>query len=324
MIVRKSNLDHVGKTTFIKLLLTGTYTETNEKIIKDNILLNSSKFGIKYYNYPIELIDCSGINDKEELIPILKESNLVIVMYDFSMNNTFNKLKNDFLPILNSIESIYSILIVGNKLDMIDVNSQKVSVELDRKEVEKFQEDDKINIKYFAISCKNYLNISILFSNMIDSLVNPIHLLYKNDIFNQKFIKALIRIFRILDKDKKGIISKSQFVKIHESVFNASLSNDHFIVINDLLKDLGSTNLIMDSGINLQNFISLNEASVQLGESQIAWTILRKYGYSDDLTLDYWYFNEKKFEESNYVYELTDCAKNLLIDLFSQFKIGNY
>lgn len=288
-------------------------------------------------------------------------------MYDFHNPNSFNKIKFEILPLLNSAENvnsqssysnekIYSIFIVGNKIDLLDLNTQKFVIEQDKTEIEKYQEDFTVSIKYFYISCKNYSNISPLFSEILNSLVNPSHLFYyqKNEeiIFKNNFEKALKRIFRIFDKDRKGVLTKNEFNKIHQSIFDIKLETDHFLAIKECIKIVNSfqqghlmnnnlglnsndnSNQILNSKsilgnedeISADGFITLNKLTVQVGESQTTWSTLRKYGYNDNLELDKWYFKTKflkKVDTNEFILELTDQAKNLLTGLFLQFKSKN-
>lgn len=281
----------------------------------------------------MELVDGSLSYEKEEILNIVKDCNVVVLMYDFQNTNSLNKLKFEILPILN-LEHIYSIIIVGNKIDTFDLNTQKFVIEQDKAEIEKYQEDMTIMLKYFSISCKNYFNISNLFTEILTSLVNPTHIFYKNEDFNENFIKALTRIYRILDKDRKGVISKNDFIKIHEEIYKMKLDISHFQALSEFIKILNSYSgnqnekpkenqtFSLDNGVTLENFITLNKASVQINESQVAWSVLRKYGYNDQFFIDEWYFKSKKLHKTNsdeFIFELTENAKILLTTLFNQY-----
>jgi Ras family protein T1 len=170
---------------------------------------------------------------------------------------------------------------------------------------------------------------------MLNSLVNPGHLFYtqKNDeiIFTEKFEKALRRVFRIFDKERKGFVTKSEFNKIHENIFEVKLESDHFTAIKECIKIInsishtgGNKNIFSNEDeITSDGFINLNKLAVQVGESQTCWSTLRKFGYDDNLELDNWYFINKKYvkyDNSQFVIELSDYAKNILNGLFLQFK----
>ncbi len=254
-------------------------------------------------------------------------------MYDFLNTNSFNRIKFELLPILKEMTNLYSIVVVGNKIDLLDTNTQKFVIEQNKAEIERFQDEIGINLKFFHISCKNYTGISNLFYEILNSLVNPSHIFFttinnKEIIFNEKFEKALKRIFRIFDKEKKGIISKYEFNKIHEKIFDIKLENDHFMAIKECIKTISNTNqtgISLDDDMTVEGFINLNKVAVQVGESQITWSALRKYGYNDSLELDEWYFKEKKFHKVNLsedIVELSYGATQLLTGLFLSFRKG--
>jgi Ras family protein T1 len=287
------------------------------------------------------LVDGSGIYDKEEIVNFANNCNTVVLMYDFHNTNSFNKIKFDILPLLtnNISPNIYSIIIVGNKLDLLDTNTQKFVIDQDKSSIETFQESSMIVMKYFYISCKNYLNISPLFSEILNTLINPIHIFYSqnnNDDmimekpnihtkFNDNFIKALTRIFRILDKDRINLISNNDFKKIHEEIYKTKLENDHFTALSEFIKSVSKDNLqTLEKGINLENFIELNKASVEINESQITWSMLRRFGYNDNLNIDEGYYKSKNLYQINtcdYIVELSNQSKQALTDLFNQFSI---
>lgn len=295
--------------------------------MRENIIIDTKKFGIKYYNYPVEIVDGSGVYEKEEIPNFVKDCNVVVLMYDFHNQNSLNKIKFDILPALSNQENLYSVIVVGNKIDLLDINTQKFVIEQDKTEIEKFQEDLNVNLKYFHISCKNYSGISPLFSEMLDSLINPSHILYKQEneelVYNEKFEKALKRIFRIFDKDRKGVITRNEFNKIHEAIFDVKMEADHYSAIKECIKISGNSTGLIDDEITLEGFVNLNKLSVKVGESQTTWSILRKFGYTDSLELDSWYFKSKKFQKidpTESVIELTDTAITLLTGIFNQFK----
>jgi Ras family protein T1 len=323
----------VGKTTLIKLLITGTFTKQNEKVLKENIVIDPKKFGIKYYKYPIELIDGSGLYEKEDYLNLVRDCNVVVLMYDFINSESLDKIKSDYIPALTQLDNIYSIFVVGNKIDLLDINSQKFVIEQEKSDIEKFALSLETNLKYFHISCKNYYEISNLLSEILDSLVNPIRILFQKNresdgkvVFSDKFEKAIKRVFRIFDKDRKGFITKQEFNKIHENIFNIKLESDHFYAIKECIKIINPNKPIgfnNDDSITFDGFLSLNKLTCQVGESQTAWSTLRKFGYNDEFELDNWYFKSKKLynvDTNQFIVEFTENAKNLLTDVFNQFK----
>lgn len=322
-------------------------------------------------------------------------------MYDFSDVNTFSKLKFDLLP-LTKFENIYSVFIVGNKFDLLDTNNKKFVLESDKADISNMitLDNNRFNLKYYNVSCKEYYNVTAFFSDVLTALVNPNHLLFEdadnnfveaskniggsmgvgalgigmtltNGInnnfvhsstnliersslnFKKEFEMALIRIFRIFDQDNKKIISKKEFMKIHKQVFNISLEDDHFEALMELLKliqeeerekekekeefrGLNSENVnngylresfedgVKDlNGITLENFILLNKTSIKMNQSKTPWTILRRFGYNDNLEIDSNYLEKEKglilTKKSNEEINLTEKGINLLKKKFNLF-----
>jgi GTPase SAR1 family protein len=114
------------------------------------------------------------------LLNLLENSNVVVIFYDFLNPNSFQKVKNDILPLASNCENVYSIIIVGNKFDLLDSINQKFAADKDREELQSTQLEEKTSIKYFAISCLNYFNMSELVFEMIESLVYPTKILAPN------------------------------------------------------------------------------------------------------------------------------------------------
>jgi Ras family protein T1 len=227
---------------------------------------------------------------------------------------------------LNELPKLYSIFVVANKIDSLDTNSQKIRIETDKNEIERIEEEFPLEIKYFSISNKLYSGISDLFSEILNSLFHPKNYLYKKTtegiIFSENLDKALKRLFRILDSSRKGKISLNEFAKIHENIFGVKLEAEHFLAIKECIKFLSPEEDF--ENLTESSFILLNKLSIQIGESQTTWSILRKYGYSDELELDKPYYNEKKFEYINLSEFQIDLTKNvcdLLTGIFNQFKV---
>lgn len=260
----------VGKTTLIKMLLTGFYSEYVEKIMTEKIVLDPKKLGLYNFNHFIELKDTS-FNPTSNIFTIdqCKNSEVVVLMYDVSNPNSFNKLKTEIIPLLTSLEKINSVLIVGNKFDLLDDNNIKSTIDMDKNEIDRLQEDSlykNIDFQYHYISCKLHYNVSVLFQEVLSCQIKLTRILFDtsensedftkylisigiNDCFggnryNHKLIKALIRCFRIFDKNKCGFIRKEEFEKIHLTVFQTKIEEDHFKGIEDLIKHLKTLEIL--------------------------------------------------------------------------------
>ena len=146
----------------LKLLLTGSFFESCEKRFKESILINPNSHGVLHYLDYVEFIDTSGF-EREDIQNLIKQCVLEVLVYDLTNRSSLSKIQNEYLPLIVQLESLHGVIIAGNKYDLLDSNTQKLLVEQDRGEFEKYNEDYKIRFKYYNISCKSYVNISDLF-----------------------------------------------------------------------------------------------------------------------------------------------------------------
>jgi len=72
--------------------------------------------------------------EKEDIPAFIKDANVIVIVYDLQKPSSFTK----YLPLLTS-NSIYSIIVIGNKYDLIDSNYQKFDLEQQKTELEKYQ-----------------------------------------------------------------------------------------------------------------------------------------------------------------------------------------
>ena len=171
-----------------------------------------------------------------------------------------------------------------------------------------------------------------MFFEIINSLVNPIKVLFSpqedehmNEIetnYNPNYIKALKRIFRIFDNQRKGKITKNEFMKIHKQIFEKEIESDHFEALKELIKSINSNRneIMLENEIDLNGFIAINQSAVNIQEAQITWSILRKYGYNDNLVLDESYLKFLDLKNTNdYVVEISDYSINILAKIFKQY-----
>ena len=115
-------------------------------------------------------------------------------------------------------------------------------------------------------------------------------------------------------------------MELHQEIFDLKLESEHLNGIKELLKILKNKNVNInsDKGIDLEGFISLNKVSVYINESQITWSILRKFGYNDELDLDNTYLIENIYifdSKHQNIYQLSDLSIKKIADIFNYFSV---
>ena len=135
--------EEVGKTVFFKKLLTGEFRDKNIKSIgidKKNyefeINIENKKVK-KNKNLGFNLYDLTGIEKFRSItVTYIKHSDGIIIMYDLTNRNSFDSIENwiniikELIPSFDGITK-YVIMLIGNKLDLIDdkVKTRQVTEE---------------------------------------------------------------------------------------------------------------------------------------------------------------------------------------------------
>lgn len=134
-------VDEVGKTSLIHRMKTGHFN--------DNFFTPTRKFNIEYIQEKEGLIaiwDMPGqtIFRKKWLLG-MQDSNLLIYMIDIANQLRFEEAKKEFWKILNRYEVVgIPLLIIGNKIDLIDENIDNKQIETLKEEIYEYFEFEKI------------------------------------------------------------------------------------------------------------------------------------------------------------------------------------
>lgn len=91
-------------------------------------------------------------------------------------------------------------------------------------------------------------------------------------------------MFKICDQNNDGLLSDMELGLFQRRCFHMDLESGTL----DSLKAVVVKNAadgIQEGGLSLKGFLTLNGLFIQRGRHETTWTILRKFGYDDDLSL---------------------------------------
>ena len=234
-------------------------------------------------NVPTCIVDYSSAEqDDQQLEQELERADAVCIVYSVDDEDSLDSVTEHWLPLLRvSLGEDHKkpVILVGNKVDMIDYSTMESVMPImnDYEEIETCVE----------CSARNLKNISEMFYFAQKAVLHPSAPLwnYQDKDLTEGCKKALGLIFKICDMDNDGVMSDTELARFQRKCFNMDLE----VGTLDSLKAVVIKNCpegIQNGGLSLKGFIALNSLFIQRGRHETTWTILRKFGYTNDLVLD--------------------------------------
>ncbi|XP_076207547.1 WD repeat-containing protein 90 isoform X3 [Aptenodytes patagonicus] len=237
---------------------------------------------------PTHIVDYSESEQTEdELQEEITKANVVCVVYDVTKEATIEKIRTKWIPMVNGgVEkgSRIPIILVGNKSDLQVGSSMDVILPI----MNQFSEIETC----VECSAKNLKNISELFYYAQKAVLHPTAPLYDPEEKQLKpaCARALTRIFNLSDQDNNQILSDDELNYFQKSCFGNPLAPQALEDVKMVVWK-NTTDGVQDNGLTLNGFLFLNTLFIQRGRHETTWTILRRFGYDDELELtdDYLY-----------------------------------
>uniref|UniRef100_A0A8D3DT02 Mitochondrial Rho GTPase n=1 Tax=Scophthalmus maximus TaxID=52904 RepID=A0A8D3DT02_SCOMX len=266
----------VGKTSLIMSLVGEEFPEevpprAEEITIPADVTPEKVPTHIVDYSENIELL---SVLDMKFLSP---QANVVCVVYDVTNEDTIDKVVTlmSLLYVINH-DSDTENLRCGSSMETILPIMNLFS------EIETCVE----------CSAKNLKNISELFYYAQKAVLHPTAPLYDPEDKQLKplCVRALSRIFYISDQDNDRILSDAELNRFQKSCFGNPLAPQALEDVKTVVWK-NTSDGVQDNGLTLNGFLFLNTLFIQRGRHETTWTILRKFGYDDNLELtdDYLY-----------------------------------
>uniref|UniRef100_A0A3Q3VV31 Mitochondrial Rho GTPase n=1 Tax=Mola mola TaxID=94237 RepID=A0A3Q3VV31_MOLML len=235
---------------------------------------------------PTHIVDYSG-NLTKGLKCRSSSANVVCVVYDVTNEDTINKIRTKWIPLVNGDAekgNKIPIILVGNKSDLRCGSSMETILPI----MNRFSEIETC----VECSAKNLKNISELFYYAQKAVLHPTAPLYDPEDKQLKplCVRALSRIFYISDQDNDRILSDAELNCFQKSCFGNPLAPQALDDVKTVVWK-NTSDGVQDNGLTLNGFLFLNTLFIQRGRHETTWTILRKFGYDDNLELtdDYLY-----------------------------------
>ncbi|XP_054246964.1 mitochondrial Rho GTPase 2 isoform X8 [Indicator indicator] len=233
-------------------------------------------------NVPTHIVDYSESEQTEaELQEEISKANVVCMVYDVTKEATIEKIRSKWIPMVNGGAekgSRIPIILVGNKSDLQVGSSMDVILPI----MNQFSEIETC----VECSAKNLKNISELFYYAQKAVLHPTAPLYDPEEKQLKpaCARALTRIFNLSDQDNNQVLSDEELNYFQKSCFGNPLAAQALEDVKMVVWK-NTTDGVQDNGLTLTGFLFLNTLFIQRGRHETTWTILRRFGYDDELEL---------------------------------------
>uniref|UniRef100_A0AAQ6I8S5 Mitochondrial Rho GTPase n=1 Tax=Anabas testudineus TaxID=64144 RepID=A0AAQ6I8S5_ANATE len=247
---------------------------------------------------PTHIVDYSG-----------NMANVVCVVYDVTNEDTIDKVVR-YRTSMCYIR--VPIILVGNKSDLRCGSSMETILPI----MNQFSEIETC----VECSAKNLKNISELFYYAQKAVLHPTAPLYDPEDKQLKplCVRALTRIFYISDQDNDRILSDAELNRFQKSCFGNPLAPQALEDVKTVVWK-NTSDGVQDNGLTLNGFLFLNTLFIQRGRHETTWTILRKFGYDDNLELTDDYLYPELRVSVGCTTELNHLGHQFLQQLFNKY-----
>uniref|UniRef100_A0A8C7ST43 Ras homolog family member T1 n=1 Tax=Oncorhynchus mykiss TaxID=8022 RepID=A0A8C7ST43_ONCMY len=239
---------------------------------------------------PTHIVDYSEAEQTDEqLSSEISKANVICIVYAVNNKKSIEKVSlaivleqsnQPFTTFLSVLPSPYRVpvILVGNKSDLVEHSSMETILPV----MNQYTEIETC----VECSAKNLKNISELFYYAQKAVLHPTGPLYCPEEKQMKpaCIKALTRIFKVSDLDNDGILNDNELNFFQRTCFNAPLVSQALEDVKNVVRK-NVIDGVCDNGLTLKGFLFLHTLFIQRGRHETTWTVLRRFGYDDDLEL---------------------------------------
>uniref|UniRef100_A0A8C2YYM7 Mitochondrial Rho GTPase n=1 Tax=Cyclopterus lumpus TaxID=8103 RepID=A0A8C2YYM7_CYCLU len=231
---------------------------------------------------PTHIVDYSEAEQSDEqLYQEISKANVICIVYSVNNKKSIEKVTSHWIPLINDRtdkDSRVPLILVGNKSDLVEHSSMETILPI----MNQYQDIETC----VECSAKNLKNISELFYYAQKAVLHPTGPLYcpEEKELKPSCIKSLTRIFKVSDLDNDGILNDNELNFFQRTCFNTPLAPQALEDVKNVVRR-NMTDGVKDNGLSLKGFLFLHTLFIQRGRHETTWTVLRRFGYDDDLEL---------------------------------------
>lgn len=268
---------------------------------------------------PLTIIDTSSRpEDRNKLGAECKKADAIVLTYACDQPATLNQLSSYWLPELRHLEVKVPVIVVGCKLDLRD--DQQLSLEQVMTPImHQFREIETC----IECSALKQIQVAEVFYYAQKAVLHPTAPLFDQETqtLKPRCVRALKRIFILCDHDRDGALSDAELNDFQVKCFNAPLQPSEIVGVKKVVSEKLPEG-VNEHGLTLTGFLFLHALFIEKGRLETTWTVLRKFGYNDEIKLRDDLLPTAQFKRApDQSIELNSDAMDFLKGIFSMFDI---
>ncbi|XP_046681106.1 mitochondrial Rho GTPase isoform X2 [Homalodisca vitripennis] len=230
---------------------------------------------------PTNIVDYSAVEQTDlQLSEQLQRAHVVCLVYSVADDDTLMRVTTYWLPYIREALSHTRrppVILVGNKVDLVEYSTVDAACDI----MEEFPEVES----FVECSAKTLKNISEMFYYAQKAVLHPTGPIYISDRqdLTDECKKALTRIFKVCDMDNDGLLNDAELNSFQKRCFDTPLRPEAMEDVKVVLRKNISGGVSPNNCITLTGFLFLHCLFMQRGRSHTTWTVLRKFGYNENL-----------------------------------------
>ncbi|KAF2718422.1 mitochondrial Rho GTPase-like protein [Polychaeton citri CBS 116435] len=305
--------ESVGKSSLLTSLVKDTFVTSKIQPVLPAITLPPS-LGTPE-NAATTIVDTSALpQERNNLRKEVRKCNVILLVY--SDHYSYERVALFWMPYFRSIGVNVPVVLCSNKSDLSSgITTAQIVEEEMLPVMAEFKEIDSC----IRTSAREHHNVNEAFFLCQKAVIHPIAPIYdaKESALKPAAVEALRRVFYLCDKDQDGLLNDKEIHEFQVKCFDKPLSDEDLTSIKRTIQRWSpDTGDAVTVGIDVESFLLLNKMFAEKGRHETIWIILRKFQYSDSLSLKEHFIHPKFDVPANASAELSPAGYRFFMDLF--------
>ncbi|CAL9219681.1 unnamed protein product [Arabidopsis halleri] len=267
---------------------------------------------------PATVIDTSSRpEDKGKVVKEVKQADAIVLTFAFDRPETLDRLSKYWLPLFRQLEVRVPIIVAGYEVDNKETNKQTSIEQITSPMMQQYREVET-SIQWSAQRLNQATKVLYYAQKAVIHPVRPVFNQETNSL-KPRCITALKRIFLLSDHNMDGILSDAELNELQKRCFGTPLVPCEIKQMKKAMQ-VKFPQGVNERGLTLDGFLFLNTRYIEEARIQTLWTMLRKFGYNNDLRLGDDLIPYSSFKrEADQSVELTNVAIEFLREVYEFF-----